>query len=113
VPPPLAGIAPTTYAAVAAYRTKLLDAVDALELEAVSDDVYLALRGLGAAISAQLTAFGASLRPLVPYTTAFPRAALVLAQRFYQDVTRADEIVTLTHAAHPGFLPTSGLIASS
>jgi hypothetical protein len=112
LPGPLAAITPTSYEALATYRTDLLDQLDALKLEA-TDPVYLALRELTAAIAAQLTEQGASLRPLILYRTALPRPALVLAQRFYQDFTRADEIVTLTRAAHPGFCPTQGLIASA
>jgi hypothetical protein len=112
LPGPITGLSPTSYDALAAARLDLLDDLDDLQAEA-TDPVYLALRDLTAAISAQMTAQGASLRPLILYRTALPRPALVLAQRFYQDFTRADEIVTLTQAAHPGFLPTQGLIASA
>jgi prophage DNA circulation protein len=91
------------------YGLRVDDDVDRVEVDA-TDAVYEALAEVRAQAIAELAVRGASLRPLRPYATAFPRPCLTLAQRLYQDPTRADDLVARTDAVHPGFLPQTGLV---
>lgn len=89
--------------AAAATRDSLTGAIDTLCLTA-SDDVYLALRDLRAAVVADLNARMATLPAL--QTLVLPRTepALVLAWRLYADATRDAEIVARNGVVYPGFV---------
>jgi hypothetical protein len=45
---------------------------------------------------------------LIDYARPRPPAALALAYRLYQDVTRTSELIALNDAPHPLFMPTVG-----
>lgn len=47
-----------------------------------------------------------NLSDLMQYQTAKPIPALTLANRLYQDASRADELIQSTHVPHPAFMPT-------
>lgn len=102
----------TSYDDVVQVRTRVVDLCDRVEADA-TDAVYEALADVRAQAVADLAVRGATLRPLRPYQTAFPRPSLTLAHQLYQDATRADELVARTRAPHPGFLPEVGLVAAA
>jgi prophage DNA circulation protein len=112
LPGPVSTIPLTSYEDVVAVRTRVVALCDRLEEDA-TDPVYEALAEVRAQAIAELSIRGATLRPLRPYVTAFPRPSLTLAQRLYQDPSRADELVARTRAPHPGFLPEAGLVAAA
>jgi prophage DNA circulation protein len=112
LPGPVSTIPLTSYEDVVAVRTRVVALCDRLEEDA-TDAVYEALAEVRAQAIAELAVRGATLRPLRPYVTAFPRPSLTLAQRLYQDPSRAEELVARTGAVHPGFLPQTGLVAEA
>ncbi len=71
------------------------------------DASYSALIALRAAVVLDLDTRGAALPALQTVTTNESLPSLVLAQRLYQDVTRADELVTEADPVHPAFMPNS------
>jgi prophage DNA circulation protein len=112
LPVPVSTIALAVYTDLVDVRTRVVALCDRLE-EQATDAVYEALAAVRAEAIAELAVRGATLAPLRPYTTAFPRPSLTLAHRLYQDASRADELVARTGAVHPGFLPQSGLVAGA
>lgn len=71
------------------------------------DASFMALRDLRAAVSFDLTQRGSSLAPIITIATGQPLPSLVLAQRQYQDLSRAGELETEANPIHPAFMPTS------
>lgn len=112
LPGPVSAVPLQVYEDLVAVRTRVVDLCDRVLAEA-TDPAYQAIDEIRAQAIADLTARGASLLPLRRYTTAFPRPSLVLALRLYQDPSRNEELVARTGAIHPGFLPLTGLVASS
>jgi hypothetical protein len=112
LPTPIAEVPLDSYEELAALRASVLLAFDDVEA-AAPDGVFNALGELRAAVMREFTERGTTLRPLRRYVTITPQAAPVLAQRLYQDLDRADELVARTRAVHPGFLPLSGRVAAS
>ncbi|HEY8334940.1 MAG TPA: hypothetical protein VIQ05_14210 [Tardiphaga sp.] len=91
-------------------RTQVCNLLDAEILIAGNtgdDATFNALRVLRAAVVKDLTQRGAKLASLKTISTPSPIPATVLAQRFYRDAGRADELVTESNAVHPAFMPTS------
>jgi prophage DNA circulation protein len=82
----------------------LMEAVDPVSGEPISDDVYQVLAGLRAAVSVDLRTRGARLPDLTAYTPPATLPALVVAHRIYGDATRADEITNRNKLRHPGFV---------
>jgi prophage DNA circulation protein len=94
-----------------AAREALLDAVDrAAEAaaDAGHDELYAAWSSFGSATAIDMAERAMQAPRLVEYRVQHPIGALVLAHRLYQDATRADELVALGDAPHPGFLPPTG-----
>lgn len=71
------------------------------------DDTYSALRALRVAVVTDLRRRGALLAPIRIFTVGAPIPALVLAQRFYGDASRADDLVRQAGGDNPLFMPTS------
>lgn len=86
-------------------RDELLAAADALVDDGVSDELFLALAALRAALVRDVAARGADLAREVSYTPKVTTPALVLGYRLYADAARGEDIVTRNRIAHPGFVP--------
>jgi prophage DNA circulation protein len=112
LPVPVSTIPLAVYSDLVDVRTRVVALCDRLE-EQATDAVYEALAAVRAEAITELAVRGATLQPLRRYETAFPRPSLTLAQRLYQDASRAEELVARTGAVHPGFLPQSGLVAAA
>ena len=78
-----------------------------------ADDLYRAWLSLGALSMADMIARAQNLPSRVGYATGVSRSALVLAQLWYQDAARADELAALNDAMHPMFMPSSGVRLSA
>jgi prophage DNA circulation protein len=93
-----------------AARAQVLDVLDA-EITTAGDqgddDVYSALRALRTQVVLDLNTRGAALPSLREVSVPAAMPSLVLAQRLYQDATRADELVARAVPVHPGFMPTT------
>lgn len=91
-----------------AVRNELIATIDAEALTA-TDDVYVALMDARAAVWTDLTTRardGARLSTLTPTETT---PALVLAYDYYEDASRATDIVARNGIRHPGFVPPAPL----
>jgi hypothetical protein len=73
---------------------------------------YQALIALYAAVSNDLGTRALSLPTLVQYAFATRMPSLWLAQRLYQDPTRADQLVAENMPIHPAFMAAAGLALS-
>ena len=71
------------------------------------DGVFSALRTLRIAVVQDLQARGALLSSMTTFTVAGNLPALALAQRFYRDATRADQLVQEADPISPLFMPNS------
>ncbi|KKZ18120.1 hypothetical protein AAY84_12270 [Serratia marcescens] len=69
------------------------------------DEVYEALLTLREDTVALLQSRGASLAPMVTESLSANLPSLNLANRFYQDVARADDLVDEANPIHPAFMP--------
>ncbi len=87
--------------------TALIDAEITVAGDAGQDGTFVALRALRAAVVQDLTTRAADLPHLVLITSAEPMPAPALAQRLYQDGSRAADLVARADPVHPAFLPTS------
>jgi len=112
LPGPVSAVPLQVYEDLVAVRRRVVELCDRV-LELATDPAYQAIDEIRAQAIADLTARGATLLPLRRYTTLLPRPSLVLALRLYQDPSRDAELVARTGAVHPGFLPLTGLVASS
>lgn len=92
--------------AVLARATAVLDREITVAADAGQDDSFRALRSLRAAVVTDLRARGAALAPLRRWQVPAALPALVLAQRFYRDPTRADQLVGQAAPVHPLLMPT-------
>lgn len=105
-----------SYDDAAALRAKLCgDMAAAGDLAADTGDAvsWQSLKSLSAAVSADLTARGASLARLAPYRLQVSLPSVVLAHRFYGDAGRAGELVARNKARHPLFMPPGGEMLSN
>ena len=105
-----------SYDAASARRSELVADLETAAIDAADSgdaDGYAALRTLSRAVSADLTARGASLARIVPYQTGSSLPALVLAQRLYGDASRAGDLVSRNNVANPLFMPVSGSALAS
>ena len=101
---------PTSHDDAAARLDQVASALDAEILTAADggEDVVVGVfTNLRSAVVTDLTARGASLTPIRTFNVGAPLPADVLAQRFYRDPSRADELVAETGALNPLFLPTT------
>lgn len=83
----------------------LMEAVDPVSGEPISDTVYQQLAALRAGVALDLRSRGARLPDLTTYTPPATLPALVVAHLIYGDAARADEIVDRNRISHPGFVP--------
>ena len=101
---------PTSADEAAAVRSQVCGLIsdEALAAADVGDDaVYLALKTLNSQVAQDLATKGASLPEVVTISSRQSLSSLVLAQRLYRDVTRADELVIEANPIHPAFMPLS------
>lgn len=73
---------------------------------------YQALTALYAAVSSDLGTRAQALPTLVQYSFATRKPSLWLAQRLYQDPTRAKQLVLENMPIHPAFMPAVGIALS-
>jgi prophage DNA circulation protein len=74
--------------------TSALDAEIQTAGDEGNDETFNAFRALRVAVVQDLTARGATLAPIVTVMPPPATPALVLAQRFYRDSSRADQLVS-------------------
>ncbi|WP_205744442.1 DNA circularization N-terminal domain-containing protein [Dyella sp. M7H15-1] len=99
---------PTSYDDAANVRAAVTACIDNEILvagDAGDDGSYAALRALRQGVVSTLSAVGATRAPLQTVTFHAPLPALVLAQRLYQDASRADQLVSEADPIHPAFMP--------
>ncbi len=102
--------------AAAAARTLLLALIDVrmeAATEAGNQALYLAWQGLGQLAVADLTQRAQALPTIGPYDAPTSLPALVLAQRLYQDPTRAAQLALLNDSPAPLFMAPTGLALSA
>ncbi|WAT03243.1 DNA circularization N-terminal domain-containing protein (plasmid) [Rouxiella badensis] len=87
--------------------TDVLDAAIVAVADAGYDDVYLQLQELQSNVITTLETLGASLAHVQTVSFAKPLPALTLANRLYQDASRAEALVKMADPIHPAFMPTS------
>lgn len=85
----------------------LLDSEILVAADQSEDATFTALRALRAAVIQDLNSRGAGLPAITTFTVGRPLPASVLAQRFYRDPNRTDELIMLANPKHPAFMPTS------
>jgi len=111
LPGPVSTVPLMVYEDLVAVRTRVVELCDRV-LPLATDAVFGAVDEVRTQAIAELNVRGATLQPLRPYSTPFPRPSLTLAQRLYQDPSRDAELVARTGAVHPAFVPESGLVAA-
>lgn len=84
-----------------------LDTALVLAGDRADDDMYNALLAVRSAFLSTMSERASGLSELLQVTTAQPLPALTLANRLYQDATRADELVQEARVPHPAFMPTT------
>ena len=90
-------------ASATAMRDDLAERLDSLA-DTASDDVYVALMDLRAAVVKDLTSRAAQLPQISQFTPQATLPSLVLAQRLYGDARRESEIVQRNRIHHPSFV---------
>lgn len=93
-------------AAMIAQVAGVLDEQATQAADAGDDQSYSALRAARGAVVQDLRDRGATLAQITTFRTGRSVPALVLAQRWYRDPTRADQLVTQTSVPSPLFMPT-------
>jgi len=87
------------------------DVMDAIQEEVdpfgapVSDDVYLAMQDLRAAVADDIRERGMRLPEVSTYTPHTTLPALLIAHTLYGDATREADIAQRNNLRHPGFVP--------
>ena len=101
---------PASYEEATTLMRRVATVMDAAILSAADagyDDVYDAMQTLRSDIVTTLETNGADLARVRTVTFARPLPALTLANRLYQDATRAESLVKMANPIHPAFMPTS------
>lgn len=88
------------------YMHDAFDAAKAIGIDEIDVLVYQAIIAMSGALTNHLAVTELQLPRMVTYQTAFPMPSLYLAQRIYQDASRADEIADQNDVVHPAFCPT-------
>lgn len=83
----------------------LLDALATKSADLFDDRTAKAIDAARVAVVQDLTARGADLAPIVVRQVGAPLPAKVLAYRFYDDTTRAGELLARNDPPHPSFMP--------
>ncbi|PLX49112.1 MAG: hypothetical protein C0613_08295 [Desulfobulbaceae bacterium] len=94
-----------TSAMLLAAMDSMIEGVDPVSGEPISDAVYQQLAALRAAVAIDLRTRGARLPELTTYTPPATLPALVVAHQVYGDATREQEIIERNRIGHPGFVP--------
>jgi prophage DNA circulation protein len=89
------------------------DLAETVAADSLDNVAYRALIGLHAAVANDLSTRTRPLPRLVTYTFPQRMPVLWIAQRLYQDPSRAAELVAENKPVHPLFMPESGLALSS
>lgn len=84
---------------------KQLDTALVLAGDRGDDDMYVSLLGVRTSFLSTMNARSSGLSELMQVTTIKPIPALTLANRLYQDASRADELVQEVRVPHPAFMP--------
>ena len=90
--------------------TVVSDQLDAALLatgDRADDELYSSLLLVRSSFLDTMSALSASLSELMQFNSAQPLPALTLANRLYQDVGRADELIQESDVPHPAFMPVS------
>ncbi len=101
---------PFSYDDAAAMRTLVtgyLDSEITVAGDSGDDASYSALRILRKAVVVDLTTRGASLASMKTFDFSAALPALYVANRIYQDPTRANQLVAEADPPHPAFMPTA------
>lgn len=101
---------PQSQADAAAIMESVCGALEAEELiagDAGADATFETLRAMRAAVAQDLAVRGANLAPVVTVNTGAPLPSLLLANRLYQDSSRAAELMAEADPIHPAFMPTA------
>jgi len=101
---------PSSYDDAAQVRTIVCAALDAEITTAGNqgeDASFVALKALRVAVIQDLTERGATLAHISTIKTAASVPALVLANRLYQDPSRAEDLIARGNPRHPAFMPTA------
>lgn len=92
----------------AEVRTTVCDALDreiGIAGDQGEDATFNALRKLRVAVVMDLNSRGAGLPDTTSVLLPAPIPAPVLAQKLYRDVSRSDELISVSGCVHPAFLP--------
>jgi prophage DNA circulation protein len=107
---------PANYDEATALMRRVATVMDAAILTAADagyDDIYEAMQTLRSDTVTALENNGASLARVVTVNYAHPLPALTVANRLYQDASRAESLVKMADPIHPAFMPTSFKALSS
>ena len=101
---------PANYEEASDLIRRVSDVMDAAILtvaDAGYDDLYSAMLTLRTDFVTCMTTAGADLASVQTVTFNRPLPALNIANRLYQDATRAESLVKMADPIHPAFMPTS------
>ena len=98
------------------YTARMNDAfagAEEIAADAGETGVYRALAALHAAVTRDLTTRARPLPRMVSYRLPTSIPALALANRFYGDADRADDLIQENRVVHPLFMPLAGRALSA
>nr|DAO40637.1 MAG TPA: DNA circularization protein [Caudoviricetes sp.] len=98
-------IGPATWDDLTVIRTVLNEAIDREQIRATDDELFLTLSSLRADLNRDISQRLAQVERTAERTPNNVLPALVLAAEWYDDATRADEILNRNSIHHPGFVP--------
>ena len=104
----LASYVPSSYDEAMSTMSTVTGFIDAEILvagDAGDDESYKTLIALRQAVVSALTTTGATLPNLETFSFRAALPALVMANRLYQDASRADELIQQANPIHPAFMP--------
>jgi hypothetical protein len=91
----------------------MFDAAKDLGIDEASISVYQTLNAMGGAVVNHLALAELQLPRVIEYQTQMPMPSLYLANRIYQDASRADEITEANGVIHPAFCPVNLRVLSN
>ncbi|HDX8614915.1 DNA circularization protein [Aeromonas sp. FDAARGOS 1408] len=105
VAPPAEAINTPTHDELEETRQTIIAAIDKESERTTDDGVYQALRDLRRELVSTLRQQQQHASKLVMRTPSDTVPALVLAAEWYDDASRADELIAKNNLSHPGFVP--------
>ncbi|UYB71620.1 DNA circularization N-terminal domain-containing protein [Aeromonas veronii] len=105
VTPPAEAIDTPTHDELEETRQTIIAAIDKESERTTDDGVYQALRDLRRELVSTLRQQQQHASKLVTRTPSDTVPALVLAAEWYDDASRADELIAKNNISHPGFVP--------